>query len=575
LSYGSFGTNQERLWLGNSLKHFDYMVELNRYASKGFKELDNGGNTGFDRRDIMAKMRWHTSDNAPVPQSLTLKLLKTTEKGNESYLGLTFEDFKANPLRRYAATQKDLLDLSHSHISLSHVIKPFAGFSINTVTYYSDTYRDWSRVNTIGGQSINNILADPVGKATAYQIMIGKADGSIDYQSAARTYFSKGIQSNAQYTFGHSNVFHKIQLGVRYHADRADRYATKSVYTMKEGSMVLNNAGMKGNQENQIRNALSLATYINYDITIKKLTLSPGFRFENIDFEFENFGNNDLGRLGTALKTASNELKVLLPGIGINYQISKSMSTFGGIHKGFSPPGMPSVTTTTDQAKVETANNYELGYRLEKDRLNLQMVGFLNKYQNILGSDNVSGGGAGTGDMFNAGNAKIQGLEAKITYDLLSNKNRKLKVPVTIAYTYTKATFEDTFINAGGDWGTGQINKGDYIPFITPQMFSSSIGIENQKFNAGFIARYLGQTRTKPGQAKVTVPADNIKYNDVNTIDAFMIVDFSANYKFSKNIAAFTTINNLFNNQSIIANLPNGYRPNMPFSLVLGLKSNF
>ncbi|HMP30698.1 MAG TPA: TonB-dependent receptor plug domain-containing protein, partial [Saprospiraceae bacterium] len=105
LSYGSFGTNQQRIWLGDSRSNFDYVFEVNRYASNGFKQLDNGGNTGFDRRDVMGKLRWHSDDAAKISQSLTLKFVNTTEDSRETYLGLTFDDYKKNPLRRYAGTQ--------------------------------------------------------------------------------------------------------------------------------------------------------------------------------------------------------------------------------------------------------------------------------------------------------------------------------------------------------------------------------------------------------------------------------------------------------------------------------------
>jgi Fe(3+) dicitrate transport protein len=96
LSYGSFGTNQQRVWVGDSRESLDYVFEVNRLASDGFKQLDNGGNTGFDRRDIMGKLRWHTKEGAKVQQSVTLKFLQSTETGNESYLGLTYEDYKIN-----------------------------------------------------------------------------------------------------------------------------------------------------------------------------------------------------------------------------------------------------------------------------------------------------------------------------------------------------------------------------------------------------------------------------------------------------------------------------------------------
>ncbi len=577
VSYGSFNTNQQRVWIGDSRKNFDYVFEVNRLASNGFKEIDNGGNTGFDRRDVMGKLRWHTDENAAIPQALTLKFVNSTEDGNETYLGLTFDDYQKNPLRRYAGTQKDVLDMNHQHVSLNHSIILAKGLSINTTAYYSKTFRDWARANTFGGQSINNILNNPTAQQAAYAIMTGQANGNIDYQSAARTYFSKGVQLNANYSFTTKGIAHKLQVGARYHADEADRYATRSVYAMTNGTMVLTTAGVKGNQENQIRSANSLATYLSYDIQYKGLKVSPGIRYENIKFDFQNFGNADNGRLGAALRTATNELSIILPGIGVNYDITYDMSVFGGIHKGFSPPGIPSVTSTTGQAKVESSVNYELGYRYEKQGLEIQTTAFLNNYANILGSDNVSGGGAGTGDMFNAGNAKIQGLELSLGYDLLNKKQstKGIKLPFALAYTYTSAKFQDTFVNGGGDWGSGTINEGDLIPFITPHLLTASLGLETKKFDAIIAARYTGETRIKPGQDDAILPAQNVSLANINSLEGFLILDLSANYKVSKTFSVFTLLNNLTNSKAIVANLPQGYRPNMPLSFNIGLKVNF
>lgn len=74
LSYGSFNTNQQRVWFGDSKENFDYIFDINRLASNGFKQLENGNNTGFDRRDVMGKLRWHTSKNAKINKQLHLSL---------------------------------------------------------------------------------------------------------------------------------------------------------------------------------------------------------------------------------------------------------------------------------------------------------------------------------------------------------------------------------------------------------------------------------------------------------------------------------------------------------------------
>jgi Fe(3+) dicitrate transport protein len=569
LSYGSFHTNQQRLWVGDSRKNFDYLFEVNRMASNGFKQLDNGGNTGFDRRDIMGKFRWHSDEEAKIQQSLTLKFVTGSEDGNETYLGLTYEDYQANPLRRYAGTQKDKLDMTFQNISLHYSILPAKGLSVHVTGYYAHVFRDWARASSFGGQSINNIINNPNAHQTPYLIMTGQEDGEVQYQSAARNFISAGVQANANYTFNTGEISHRLNWGIRYHMDQADRFATRSFFAMTNGNMVLTSPGLKGNQENQIRDALSISSFLSYDIQYKSLKLSPGFRVEKIEFELQNFGNSDNGRTGLALRSATNDLNILLPGIGFNYEINPGMKAFGGIHRGFSPPGMPSLNASDGQAKVETSINYELGYGYEKAGFNLELTGFLNQYDNILGTDNISGGGAGTGDMFNAGNAKIQGLELSMSYDLWKY------FPLSFAYTYTSAKFEETFLNGGGDWGNGLIQKGDFIPFITPHLLTGSIGISKNRFNALLIGRYTSQTRIRPGQNEIILPSENAGLSAINAIKGFLILDLSANYKFNSTFTGFTTINNLTNNTVIVANLPQGYRPNIPLSLNFGVRAHF
>ncbi len=459
LSYGSFGTNQQRVWVGDSKNNIDYMFEFNRIASNGFKELPIAANTGFDRRDIMGKINWRFAQNTKVPQSLTLKYVNTTETANESYLGLTFDDFNKNPYQKYAATQKDLLELKHQHVALFHKITFIEKLKINTTVYYNTTFRDWGRVNAVGGgkQAVLNVLANPTSTlySNSYAIMMGKANDEIVYQGASRFYSSYGIQTNLNYDFEIGAIKNNIQVGFRYHQDVADRYATQTTYSMVNQQMILTTPGVKGNAENRIQEAQALAAYMQYDVKYKNLTITPGIRFEQIKFNFQNFGNSDVTRLKTNLLTAKNDLKILLTGISSNYKINETMNAFAGVHQGFSPPGMPSTNPIiTSQAKAETALNYEMGYRVNSESFKLQMVGFLSNYDNILGSDNLSSGGLGTGNMFNAGHSIIQGIELSAVYNLMNtiNKESAFKIPLSLVYTFTDAKFKDTFVNAGGDW---------------------------------------------------------------------------------------------------------------------------
>ena len=366
-----------------------------------------------------------------------------------------------------------------------------------------------------------------------------------------------------------------MQAGIRYHEDVADRYATQSTYTMKDGTMILTAAGIRGNRENQIRKARSMASFVQLDLKYGRLTLSPGIRHEQIHLELLQYGNNDFGRLGTSLVKAVNNVTIVLPGVGLHYRINDWNSAFAGVHQGFSPPGMPSVNSEVEQAKPETAISYELGYRFNHNHLKGEVSGFWNQYDNILGSDNMSGGGAGTGDMFNAGSARVKGLELLVEYNIISaiSTVESFKLPVSLAYTYTDPQFGQTFRNGGGDWGSGIIQEGDFIPFITPQLLTFTVGVELPKFNMTAIGRYVGQTRTRPGRDEITVPAIEVLHNAVNSIDRYWVLDLSANYSFHKSFSVFTLINNLFDKTYIVANLPQGYRPGMPFGVNIGVKA--
>ena len=572
VSYGSFGVNQQRIWVGDAKGQFSYLFEVNRLAATGFKELDGGGNTGFERRDFLGKVRWQSKKTAKVQQNVLLKVLHVEEQAQETYLGLNYDDFQANPLRRYAGTQNDELNLYHNHLVVQHSIKPSQNLQIRTSAYLTQTFRDWGRANSFGGQSINAILTDNVTNSAGYSIMTGQANGEVVFRSAARNYLSKGVQTAALYQIDKGAFQHEAELGLRLHQDQANRYGTQSKYQMTNGIMVLSDGGEQGNQENQIRNAWSVALFAQYKLQYKKLSISAGLRQETIALDFFNYGTSDYGRTGSNLASANNQLQVWLPGASLSYAMNNSNAFFFGAHKGFSPPGMPS-TSSNKQANSEVAMNYELGYRFTScQQRQIQAVLFSSDYANLLGSDNMSGGGMGTGELFNAGKASVQGLELSALCLLKFNKLKNLHMPLQMSYTYTHATFSETFINGGGDWGSGQISSGDCIPFITPHLLSGSIGLEHKKWSALLSANYVGSTRTTPGQNELIFATSKQNYALVNCIEAFSIVDFSFNFHFNAQWSAYTTVQNIANNMAIIANLPQGYRSALPRALQLGFK---
>lgn len=577
LSYGSFGNNKERLWIGDSRSNVDYVFEAHRIASDGFKVLDNGGSTGFDRRDLMGKVRWHSSAGSSTDQALTLKFVQSSELANESYLGLSYDDYMQSPVRRYSATQKDLLNMSHTHVSLSHSINPYAGVTVHTTAYYTKTFREWGRVNSISGVSALSVLSDPTKYTKEDSIMKGVASGSVEFRSAARTYFSSGVQSTADYSFATGDIAHRLRVGVRYHSDESDRWNTSSAFQMSDNVMSLVSAGILGNVENQIRRATAAAGFVQYRLIAGSLTFTPGVRFEHVKLDFLNYGTADYARQGSSLLSATNTLTAILPGAGLNYEFSTAISAFAGVHRGFSPPGMPSTAPGSAQAVAEKAWNYEVGVRSMWEGIRTVAVAFVSDYQSILGSDNVSGGGQGTGDLFNAGAATVKGLELNMGYEFADVQFLlgRFSVPINLSYTYTDARFDQTFKGGGGDWGSGVISQGDVIPFITPHQLSLQCGVSTGDVQFLCTGRYTGATATRPGQGSVIVPGTNVAYTSVNSLSSTLFVDATCNVRIAEGVVISASVANMSNSSAIVANLPQGYRPSMPRALNLCVKWTF
>ena len=92
----------------------------------------------------------------------------------------------------------------------------------------------------------------------------------------------------------------------------------------------------------------------------------------------KDYGKTDTERKGTSIVESKNQVDVFIPGIGIDYKFNRNISTFAGVHKGFSPPG------TKDETQPEERVNYELGTRYAKNALSGQAVIFFNDYLVLL-----------------------------------------------------------------------------------------------------------------------------------------------------------------------------------------------
>ena len=563
-SYGSFNTSQTHLKIGDSKTYIGYSLEYLNNNSDGFKNLANGDNTGFDKNDVVAKFKLQNKQNAKFNQSLELKFQYSDETSNETYLGLATEDFETSPFDRYAASQKDKMTNEHLQLMVTHKIDVSNFLQITSNAYHNDFSRNWYKLNDVvfGGDKVNisKIIEAPQNYPNYMDIINGTSNSDANafiLKANNRSYLSKGIQTKLDFHWNSAQVFHDLEIGLRYHYDDEDRFQWKDGYSITDGQMNLTSEGAPGSDANRISKATAFAGSVLYKLKYNNITLTPGIRYEDIVLERTDFGSDDLNRTGVDLSSRENKVSIFIPGIGFNYKFNNSTSVFGGVHKGFSPPG-----NTVGQESEESIN-YELGSRFNFKGLRGEVVGFYNDYSNLLGSDLAASGGTGSLEQFNAGEVSVKGFELLLNYDLVQ-KNTSYALPITFGYTFTDARFLNSFGSDASLWG--EVQSGDELPYIAKHQFNTSISLEHNRFE-------LNLNGCLNGAFKTEASADAV--NAANGITSNFIIDFVGKYHVSKSLSLSAKIINVLDKTYAVAKVPAGLRPGHPFGIYGGLNFRF
>ena len=565
---GNYGRRIAQASIGQSFEYGGFMLETYQNTATGFKELDNGGPTGFSNQDYVGKFRVNSPLRAKVYQSLTFKVGQSIGKADETYLGLTQDDFDKTPNRRYAGSQIDNINTKQEQYSLKYNIMPAKFLDISITAYRNDFSRNWYKLEgvkynplsdpAVKSVPITNVLDDPTKYQGEYSILTGATssnDDALFVRNNNRKYYAQGVQGLFGLNFNSSVIKHDIEIGFRYHEDEEDRFQWEDQYKMNNGVMQLTKSGTPGTQDNRVSDAKALAGYVQYSLKFGNFLALPGIRYESITLSRLDYGKTDPDRTGVFLAKTDNKVDVWIPGVGLEYSFSSKVQGFLGIHRGFAPPG------ATDGTSPEKSINYEIGGRINHSNLSVQSVLFFNNYQNLLGSDLAAAGGGGTGDLFNAGKVRTYGLEAQLAYYWLPATFSSFAIPLALAYTYTSGEFESSFVATNQDWGT--VNKGDHLPYLSNHQITFNAGLEHKSFNINLSSKYNSEMRTAPGEGNIP---DGLR------IDSNFIVDFSVNYKITRFITAIGNVNNLMDEVYGVARRPAGIRPGLPRTFLLGVK---
>ena len=565
ISYGSKNTFKSHTSVGSSWKHFGYMVEYLRYQSDGFKKYEDHAAKGFKRNDIIAKIRVKTDHVKGVNHALELKFGYADENSDETYVGLSADDFKKTPFLRYAGSQMDKLKTDHRQWVATYLLTFSNKLKITTNAYYNYFHRNWYKLNDVRAgitskekRSIADVLVDPETNIRYFDILTGKTDREEEallVRANNRTYRSRGIQTRAEYRFNLNEFFFDLEFGLRYHADEEDRFQWDDSYSMKNKKMVLFMEGIHGTNANRVTSANALAGYLLAKLRYDAWTVTAGLRYEDVDLLKKDYTKEDLARSGKVRIETPNHARVLIPGVGLHYQLMPAASVFFGIHKGFAPP------SAELYQKPESSVNMELGTRVAIGNFRAELIGFYNNYSNMLGSDLAASGGAGTLEQINVGEARVKGAEFLVQYQPLP-KNCNVRLPLQVSYTYTDTEIRNSF--ESHSWGN--VVRGDEIPYIFKHALNMQLGIECKWFYANIGARYNSDMRTSPGQGTIA---------EREKVPANLIFDASLNVFVNKYLTVRLNAINLTNRVYLTSRHPAGLRAGHPFGIYAGANVQF
>ena len=556
LRLGDHNTFDVHANLGDHGERLSWLLETVQSQSDGFKYIDSplDGDTGYEIKDYVAKVRIDSDPTAKIYQSLRLKLGYTDQTSDETYLGLTDEDFAKDPMMRYAASEGDIFTSEHEQYQLSYVIDPGNRWRGEVTAYRNDFKRNWYKLQSVNGASMSDVLDDPLTYAAELRYLQGNAspDDAIFKRANNRSYYSQGVQAQIDWDLGFGDTEVALRAGLRIHEDEEDRFQHENGYRMVDGVLVMTTPGAGGSNTNRVSDADAQGYFVNAEIRAGQWILTPGLRFEDVTLRRLDYATDDPARGQGPTRVRENSVSTWIPGMGALYRLNDDWRLLAGIHKGFNPPGPGS------SANEESSRNLEVGMRYENDALSFEAIYFFNDYDNLVGTVTESTGGGEVGEQFDGGEVTVSGLELSTNY---SWSVGRFDVPFGLKYTWTtEAQFDNAFESNFEPWG--DVEVGDELPYIPAHQLRAMTGLESGRWRVNLAASYIGKLRTNAGQGAF-VPAESI--------DSRVVWDALASWQVTPKLSTYIKVDNLLDETYVAARRPAGLRPGLPRTAYLGL----
>lgn len=530
-------------YVGGTEGQFGFLLETVQRNSDGFKSIDRSErDTGFSIQDYTAKLKWTGERN-----SVLAKLQYSEEESNETYLGLADVDFNINENRRYGLSEIDQMDNSHKGYSIQYAFQATDNLTLSATGYYNDFARNWFKLD--GGNSY--VSAANQGDVEALAILRGERDeAGLKYKNNNRSYESKGLELNAELSLGS----HLLEAGVRDHSDEMDRYQPVAVYDQVNGSLVYQREIAPSGSNNRLEGADATSLWLTDQWQASDaLKVHMMLRYEDVESYRQQFATSQRGPIES---TRSNDSDEWLPGLSFTYDVNANWQVLAGVHKGFSPLGGGAKATQ----EPETSVNYEAGLRFNQGAFFAEAVGFYSDFSDttqLCSIANPCDNGSESGS-YVLGESRVAGIEMQASHTF---EVGQWLMPVELAYTYSEGEIS-------ADNAVTGLQDGDKLTDIPENNFSARITLDNNNGWVNYVvAKYIDEMCVSVGCNR-----DNSEFSRTESL---FVTDFVSRYELNNDMSVFFKLENVFDQQKIVARSPHGARPNKEQTASFGVEYSF
>lgn len=445
LTTGTSGYRNAHLSFGGTWGRTGAIVDMMRKEGDGARE-----NTFSELSDVNAKVVHSIS----AAQSLTLRANYYAEDSVVTYSGMRQSEYESNPRQNPFA--HDAFYGDRYGASLAHRIRIREGFDVTTSLYGSFFKRDWWRQASNSGQRPND-ASDPkcAGMANLHT--------TCGNEGRLREYRTWGVEPRAVWSTATLGLPSEVQFGVRAHVESQERIQMNGeTPEARSGKVVENNA----------RDNVAFAAFVQDRVTVGRLAITPGVRFERVAYERRNrLANGGLGAAGNTTLTQ------VVPGLGLAWTAGET-TIFGGIHRGFAPPRTEDIVTNAGgvvDLDPELSWNTELGVRTSpRAGLSAEATLFRVDYENQIVPASVAGGIGAT--LTNGGETTHEGIELGGRIDSAALLGTPHNAYATLAYTelWTATFAGDRMSSIPG--ATHVSVSGNRLPYAPERSLTAGLG---------------------------------------------------------------------------------------------------